>query len=182
MSSIRFSPEQTAGVADLSHRPMLEEDISTVCGFTQTPEELFFAWRGAAWPLTPDEMRRLLPLRVDPTTFLLKGAPVGFAALGGFKLGESCGLGSVMVAPACRGHGVGRYLLRVMVDRALLHHRLSHMDIYCYAHNTPGLLLYAGAGMRPWRVEARAGLDGARIALVIFRVHATEWLARRTAA
>lgn len=182
MSHIRFSADQTAGLAQLSHRPLRDDDIPAICGFPQTPEELFFAWHGAVWPLTPDEMRRLLPLRVDPTTFLLGGAPAAFAALGSFKPGESCGLGSVMVSANCRGHGVGGYLLRVMVDRALLHHRLPHMDIYCYAHNTRGLLLYAGAGIRPWRIESRTAPNGDRIALVIFRVDAAEWLSRRTAA
>lgn len=182
MSHIRFSAHQTGGIANLWHRPLHDEDIPAICGFPATPEELFFAWHGAAWPLTPAEMGRLLPLRVDPTTFLLGEKPVGFAALGSFKPGESCGLGSVMVAADCRGHGVGRYLFRVMVDLALLHHQLPHMDIYCYAHNTRGLLLYAGAGVKPWRIEPRTAPDGARVALVIFRLHATEWLARRTAA
>lgn len=182
MATIRFSAHQTAGLASLSHRPMLDDDIPAVCGFPQSAEELFFAWHGAEWPLTPGQMRRLLELRVDPTTVLLGGRPVGFAALGSFCPGVSCGLGSVFVSPDYRSHGVGRYLLRVMLDRALLHHRLPHMDIYCYAHNTRGLLLYAGAGVRPWRIEERSGLQGERIALVIFRVTGVEWLARRTAA
>jgi GNAT superfamily N-acetyltransferase len=182
MSQIRFSAHQTAGLAQLTHRPLQDDDIPAICGFPQTAEELFFAWHGADWPLTPDGMRRLLPRRVDPTVFLLAGAPVGFAALGSFHSGISCGLGSVMVSSRHRGHGIGRYLLRVMVDRALLHHRLPYMEIYCYAHNTRGVLLYAGAGIRPWRIEERVGVEGERIALIIFRVSYDEWMVRRTAA
>lgn len=182
MISVRFAAEQVAGVAELGHRDMEDADVPAIAGFARSPTELFHMWYGARWPFSAEQMWELLPLRVAPTTFTLGGTPVGFAALASYKPGISCGLGSVVVNPAHRGHGVGRYLVRTMVDKALLEHRLPAMDVYCYADNTRGLLLYAGAGLRPWKVEERAAPSGERIALVIFRVTREEWIARRTMA
>jgi len=50
----------------LSHRPLADADIPTICGFPRNAEELYFLFPRAAWPLTPDQVRATLGLRRDP--------------------------------------------------------------------------------------------------------------------
>ncbi|WP_449231452.1 GNAT family N-acetyltransferase [Azospirillum doebereinerae] len=160
------------------HRPLADADIPTVCGFPRTPEELYFLFPRAAWPLTPDQVRAALPQRRDPTVVTLDGRVVGYGNFATFEAGRTASLGNLSVDPDLRRHGVAEHLVRVMMDRAFVHHDLPEVTLYCFNTNTPGLLLYAKLGLAPMALETRVTPWGDAIGLLKLRMGRDAWRGR----
>lgn len=165
--------------APLSHRPLADADIPTICGFPRTAEELYFLFPRAVWPLTPDQIRATLGIRRDPTVVTLaengRERVVGYANYATFEDGRTASIGNVSVDPALRRRGIAEYLVRTMIDRAFGHHRLPELTLYCFNTNTPALLLYAKLGMAPVALETRVTPSGRPIALFKLRMDHASW-------
>ncbi|AWK88029.1 N-acetyltransferase [Azospirillum thermophilum] len=168
--------------AALTHRPLADADIPAVCRFPRTAEELYFLFPRAVWPLTPDQVRASLALRRDPTVAVLDGRPVGYANFATFEDGRTANIGNVSVDPSLRRRGIAEYLVRAMIDRALVHHGLPEVTLYCFNTNTPALLLYAKLGMAPVSLEGRVTPWGEPIALFKLRLDRRSWASRPTRA
>lgn len=166
----------------LTHRPLADADIPAVCGFPRTAEELYFLFPRATWPLTPDQVRASLAQRRDPTVAVLDGRPVGYANFASFEEGRTANIGNVSVDPSLRRRGIAEYLVRTMIDRALVHHGLPEVTLYCFNTNTPALLLYAKLGMVPVSLESRVTPWGDPIALFRLRLDRQSWASRPTRA
>lgn len=154
----------------LSHREVRPEDVARVCSFPRSAEELFFLFPRAAFPLTPDQLRRAIEQRHDSTVVVLDDQVCGFANFYVREVSGTCAIGNVVVAPEARGRGVGRYLIEVMIRKALLDHRAEEVRISCFNGNVAGLLLYAKLGFAPFDVERRLDPGGARVALIHMRL------------
>lgn len=166
----------------LMHRPLADADIPTICGFPRSAEELYFLFPRAVWPLTPEQVRAVLPTRRDPTVALLDGRPVGYANFATFEEGRTASLGNVSVDPTLRRHGIAAYLVRTMMERAFDHHDLPELTLYCFNTNTPGLLLYAKLGLVPMALETRVTPWGDAIALLKLRMDRDAWRKRSSIA
>ena len=77
-----------------------------------------------------------------------------------------CVSGNVIVSPAARGRGVGRYLIEQMIGLAFSKHQASEVTVSCFNQNVAGLLLYPKLGFRPYAVEERQDKKGNRTALI----------------
>ncbi|PWC33318.1 GNAT family N-acetyltransferase [Azospirillum sp. TSO35-2] len=171
----------------LSHRPLADADIPTICGFPRNAEELYFLFPRAVWPLTPDQVRATLDVRRDPTVVTIPADPaaggsdggrervVGYANFATFEDGRTASIGNVSVDPSLRRHGIADYLVRTMMDRAFDHHRLPELTLYCFNTNTPALLLYAKLGLTPIALETRVTPWGDPIALFKLRMDRATW-------
>lgn len=153
----------------LTHRPVGEHDLSPICSFPQSAEELFFMYPKAAFPLTPAQLLDAIAQRADSTVAELDGEVAAFANFYRWQSGGTCAIGNVVVAPGIRGRGVGRYIIERMIDLAFAKHRAAEVTISCFSHNTAGLLLYPKLGFQPFAVEERRGPNGARVALIHLR-------------
>lgn len=154
----------------LTHRDASREDVPCVCAFPQSPEELFFLFPKATWPLTPEQLRAAIAQRFDSTVVLDDGEVGAFANFYLREVGGTCAIGNVVVAPGARGRGVGRYLVETMIRKALVTYRAATVRISCFNGNVAGLLLYAKLGFEPYAVEPRRDPRGARVALVHLRL------------
>ncbi|TWI54389.1 acetyltransferase (GNAT) family protein [Pseudomonas duriflava] len=150
----------------LDHRPAELEDLSAVCQFVQTPDELFYAFPKATWPLTPEQMAAALESRQHSTLVLRRGEAVAFANFFRWEHGGCCHLGNVMVSPSARRSGVAQYLLDVMEALARKHYSATTLQAACFNPNTPALLLYTRQGFRPLSIEERVNPAGQRVALL----------------
>lgn len=163
----------------LSHRPLADADIPTICGFPRTAEELYYLFPRAVWPLTPDQVRATLGIRRDPTVVTLvengRERVVGYANYATFEDGRTASIGNVSVDPALRRRGIAEYLVRTMINRAFDHHGLPELTLYCFNTNTPALLLYAKLGLVPIALETRVTPSGQPIALFKLRMDHTSW-------
>jgi GNAT superfamily N-acetyltransferase len=102
----------------LTHRPVAEEDIQIICGFPQSEDELFFLFPKATFPLATSQLQDVIAQRSDATVVELDGEIVAFANFYRWEAGGCCSIGNVIVSPAVRGRGVGRYLIEQMIGVA----------------------------------------------------------------
>ncbi|WP_205297651.1 GNAT family N-acetyltransferase [Pantoea sp. Cy-639] len=93
---------------ELHHRPVTIDDIPTICQFPQGPDELFYMFPKATYPLTPAQLADTIAQRSGSTVIEGDGVIVGFANLYKAQYRGICALGNVVVAPAARGKGVAR--------------------------------------------------------------------------
>ncbi len=166
----------------LTHRPLADADIPTVCGFPRTAEELYFLFPRAVWPLTPDQVRAALPQRRDPTVVTMGERVVGYANFATFEEGRTASIGNVSVDPSLRRHGIATHLVRVMMERAFQAYELPELTLYCFNTNTPALLLYAKLGLVPLALETRVTPWGDPIGLLKLGMSREAWLGKATLA
>lgn len=150
-------------------RPALACDLASICQFSLTEEELFFAFPKARFPLDNEQLAQAISQRSDATVVLDGDTPVGFANFYRWEYG-SCAIGNVMVAPAQRGRGIGHLLIEHMCHIAWDKHAAREVTVSCFNHNTAGLLLYPQLGFVPYAIEQRHGNDGQPLALIHFRL------------
>ena len=154
----------------LTHRPIEEKDIQVICGFPQSEDELFFLFPKAAFPLTTSQLQNAIAQRSDSTVVELGGKVVAFANFYRWEAGGCCSIGNVIVSPAARGRGVGRYLIEQMIGLAFSKHQAAEVTVSCFNQNVAGLLLYPKMGFQPYAVEERQDKKGSRVALIHMRL------------
>ena len=154
----------------LTHRPVDEKDIQIICGFPQSEDELFFLFPKAEFPLSSTQLRDAIAQRSDSTVVELGGEVIAFANFYRWESGGRCSIGNVIVSPAARGRGVGRYLIEQMLGLAFSKHQASDVTVSCFNQNIAGLLLYPQLGFQPYAVEERQDRKGNRIALIHLRL------------
>jgi ribosomal protein S18 acetylase RimI-like enzyme len=151
---------------EFHHRPAAPADIPIICQFPHGPDELFYMFPKATYPLTPEQLNDAIAQRSGSTVVEADGVLVGFANFYKAEHGGVCALGNVVVAPAARGKGVARYLVQSMIALAREQFAAREVWVSCFNHNTAGLLLYPQLGFVPFAIEERRAPDGSRVALV----------------
>ena len=150
----------------LSHRPARTADIPAICCFPQGPDELFYMFPKATYPLTPGQLSEAIAQRSCSTIVEGDGMILGFANFYKAERDGICALGNVVVAPGARGRGVARYLVQSMIALAREEFSACEVWVSCFNHNTAGLLLYPQLGFVPFGIEERQAPDGQRVALI----------------
>lgn len=150
----------------LRHRPVQPSDIPAICCFPQGPDELFYMFPKATYPLTPEQLSDAIAQRSGSTVVEGNGAVLAFANFYKAEHGGVCALGNVVVAPSARGLGVARYLVTAMNELARQQYSAREVWVSCFNHNTAGLLLYPQLGFTPFGIEERQAWDGTRVALM----------------
>lgn len=154
----------------LAHRPVEGKDIPIICGFPQSEDELFFMFPNATYPLSHVQLQEAIALRSDSTVVELDDKVVGFANFYHWETGGRCSIGNVIVAPAARGRGVGRYLIEQMIGLAFSKHQAAEVSVSCFNQNITALLLYPKLGFQPYAIEERQDKNGNRVALIHMRL------------
>ncbi|MGG2395756.1 N-acetyltransferase family protein [Pseudomonas sp. SH1-B] len=152
--------------APLQHRAATAADLSSVVGFPQNVDELFFCYPKAIWPLDVGQLAAAIAERRDSTVVELDDKVAGFANFYQWQHGEFCALGNLMVAPWARSRGVAQYLVQVMETLARERYKVPLMKVSCFNANAGGLLLYSRLGYRTVGIVERCAPDGSRVALV----------------
>ena len=153
-----------------THCPVADKDIQLICGFPQSEDELFFLFPKAEFPLAPSQLLDAIAQRSDSTVVELDGEVVAFANFYRWELGGCCSIGNVIVSPAARGRGVGRYLIEQMIALAFSKHQATEVTVSCFNQNVAGLLLYPKLGFQPYAIEERKDKKGNRVALIHMRL------------
>ena len=153
----------------LKTRPGIEADISEICFFASTADELYFCFPKARFPLTADQLSAAISQRSDSTVVEENGKVLGFANFYRWGVQGTCSIGNVMVSPHARKRGVARLLMEHMVALAYAKYEAAEVTVSCFNLNTAGLLLYPTLGFKPYEVEQRKDPQGGRIALVHMR-------------
>ncbi|WP_241781372.1 GNAT family N-acetyltransferase [Acidithiobacillus thiooxidans] len=158
----------------LTHRPVDKKDIHFICGFPQSEDELFFMFPKAKFPLSFSQLWDAVAQRSDSSVVELDGEVIAFANFYRWESGGRRSIGNVIVSPAARGRGVGRYLIEQMISLAFEKYQATEVTVSCFNQNVAGLLLYTQLGFHPYAVEERKGRKGVRVALIHMRLSSQE--------
>ena len=153
----------------LHFRPVEPPDLAVIAAFPQSPEELFFLYPRAFFPLTVAQLAEAVGQRTDSTVVERDGQVVGFANFYRWETGGICAIGNVIVAPSVRGQGVASALISHLVELAFGKHQAAEVRISCFHRNLAGLLLYPKLGFAPFAIEERPDWRGQRTALIHLR-------------
>ena len=153
----------------LSHRPTIDEDLAAICGFAQTPQELYFFFPKADYPLTTKQLIQVLKERTYATTIEHNEIIAGFANFYYWQENGVCKIGNVAVNPTLRKKGIAQYLMQIMQEKAKQYYNATEIQVSCFNHNTAGLLLYKKLGFKAFDIEQRLDKQQNQIALIHLR-------------
>ncbi|MHB8446227.1 MAG: GNAT family N-acetyltransferase, partial [Acidithiobacillus ferrivorans] len=80
------------------------------------------------------------------------GEVIAFVNFYRWESGDCCSIGNVIVSPAARGRGVGRYLIEQMIAFAFSKHQAAEITVSCFNQNIAALF-YPKLGFQPYAVE-----------------------------
>ncbi len=160
-------------------RAATAEDFSAIVRLVPNRDELFLVYPRGSYPFSVKQLRELVAGRKALTVAVQDGKVVGFANLYGVEARRCAYVGNVIVKSSLRGAGIGRQLVRHMVELAFRRYRLTEVRISVFNTNTAALLLYSDLGFKPYAAEARQNHDGKRVALLHLRITRDEHRARR---
>ena len=163
--------------ATLSHRPTVDSDILQICRFAENRQSLFFFFPNAVFPVTPKQLQVNVKSRFGSTTILYKEDIIGFGNLYNHPDSGLCYLGNLLVNPSKRGKGVGRYLVKVLLNKGFENPIVDTMHLCCFNENIRGLKLYHSFGFQPFSMEFLNHPDGKPAALIHFALGRAEHMA-----
>ncbi|MBA9088621.1 putative GNAT family N-acyltransferase [Fontibacillus solani] len=137
----------------IAHRDLdlSKNDTESICTFPQSAEELFYIGPRFIFPLTSDQIVNILENRFSPTVIVdINDNPIGYANL--YDVNQeflTCWLGNVIVSSTYRGKGISKYLVNVMMKKAVDEYKVKRMKLYCHNTNTRALLFYTKQGFKP---------------------------------
>ena len=133
---------------DYTLRPADPRDLSTVLAWIHSPEDLRL-WGGPLLTYPPDEVKTWREICADEyNTFALvdpAGSLVGFGQTFP-RLPDTVHLGRIILSPAVRGQGLGRVLVRALINSALEQFHPAVITLNVYSANLPAVQLYRSLG------------------------------------
>lgn len=150
----------------LSHRALVKNDLTTICHFPQTAQELFFFYPKANFPLNIEQLALAIEQRSHPTIIEKDRQIVAFADFYQTEIGGCCKIGHVIVNPTLRRQGIAKYLIKTMIHKAREEYQANQVVVCCFNENTTALLLYKKLGFKPIDIEQREDYQGKKVALI----------------
>jgi len=152
--------------AKLSYRPVCKDDYEFICSLPRNPEELFFMFPKAVYPLTIHQLESAVSTRYNSTVILYGEVIAGFANFYEMVENEYCSIGNVIVNPEYRNQGIGKFIIETMEHIAHEKYNVSEYRLSCFNTNTNGILLYTKLGYRPYEIERYTNRDNEAFALI----------------
>lgn len=150
----------------LSYREVKKTDFETICGFPENPQELFFMFPKAEFPLTVNQLETAVDNRFNSTVVLYDEEVAGFANFYAVKEKEYCSIGNVIVNPKFRNKGIGKFLIKTLESIGTDKYKVSEFRLSCFNTNTKGILLYSKLGYMPYEIEQWTDKQDEVIALI----------------
>lgn len=151
---------------NLTSRALKKDDLNLICAFVRSAEEVFNVSPKFSYPLTAEQILKVLENRYSPTVIVSGDAaePLAFANLyDKDEESQTIWLGNVIVSPEYRGIGVAAYLIQTMMDIARLEHGARTMRLYCHNTNTRAMLFYLRQGFTPCGSKVLVKPDGGKL-------------------
>ena len=145
--------------------------FDSIAHLLPSEQELFQAWPAASYPVTLDQVEKLVATQLEPTVMIVDGKVIGFASFYRHRPGKSIFIGQVMIHPDMRGRGFGRQLMLHMADVAFEKYDLPQIRVSILSSNTNALLGCTRGGFRPYALMERKGQNGNRVALINMRLN-----------
>lgn len=155
---------------DIELRTAVRRDYPQIVDLVSSREELFLVFPSGRWPLDLRQLERLAEHRLDLTVCVVEDTVIGFANLYDKQPRAWAFVGNVVVHRDFRGRGIGRQLVRYMLDLVFGEHDLPEARISVFSDNIPALKLYQGLGFSQFATETRTRPSGRPATLLHLRL------------
>jgi ribosomal protein S18 acetylase RimI-like enzyme len=145
---------------NFDHRPFQEADAPAICSFPRSTDELFYMIPEASHSLTPERFAAAVRQSHDPTVGLFEGRIAGYIDFVEAHPKKFCAIGHLAVHKDFRRKGIGTYLARIMIQKAMDRYAVRFVRASCISHNKPAFALFHNLGFRPAVMGQRLGPDG----------------------
>jgi len=154
----------------VSFRTVVEDDFQAICDLMTTEEELFLIYAQGKYPLTVEQVRKLVGIRMEPTMMLHDGIVAGFGNFYRYRKKRSVFIGNIVVDKSLRGKGLGNRLVNHMIKLAFNKYDLPMVKIHVYNRNLTALLLYHALGFKPYAMKLDKDYKGDPVMLLSLRL------------
>jgi ribosomal protein S18 acetylase RimI-like enzyme len=135
-------------IMDCTLRPAVPEDLKVITSWIENPEMLK-RWGGPLLTFPPDAQKTWSEIQTtSKDTFSLidqGGNVIGFAQTS-IKEPGAVHLGRIIVSPAMRGMGLGRRLLKQLIQLVLSKNETERITLNVYRDNLSAYSLYKSLG------------------------------------
>lgn len=133
---------------DCTLRPAIPEDLNVIVSWIKNPEMLK-RWGGPLLTYPPDPQKTWNEIQMtskDTLSFIDQtGNVIGFAQTF-LKEPQAVHFGRIIVSPAMRGMGLGRRLLKQLIQLVLSKYEAERITLNVYRDNFPAYNLYKSVG------------------------------------
>ena len=154
----------------IEFRPVKEGDYPAICDLMPDEEELFLIYAQGKHPLTVEQVDKLVQKRMEPTVLIYDGEVRGFGNFYWYKPGKSVFIGNIVVDKSLRGLGLGKRLVKHMIELAFDKYNLPRVNIHVYNRNLQALLLYEALGFRPYAMRPKRDYKGDPVLMLSLRL------------
>ena len=105
-------------------------------------------------------------IRHELTVAVENGEIIGFANFYDYEPNKFAFIGNVVIEKNRRGRGLGKEIVKHMLEKAYGKFALPEVRISVFSDNTPALLLYSSLDFLPYEIEERTTPLGGRAALI----------------
>jgi len=150
-------------------RDARREDFDRIAGFPQDRREAFFMHPKGTHPFSAEQLHEVALTRAIPTVVTDGDEIVGYANVYEWTEHGRCWIGNVIVNPAYRGRGAGKFLIGEMIRRARDQLKAEEVCLVCHNVNTNALPLYHKLGFKPFDMKHVKDWDGRDMAGIMMK-------------
>lgn len=155
---------------DLIYRDATVDDFKDISKLPENEQILFFMYPKAKYPLDIKQLKEIHKERFYPTLFLINEKIVGYSNLY-FHNGESEPyIGHVILDKNYRGRGYGKYILKVMIDKALKYFDTNEVKLAVFSENIGVYSMYKKMGFKEFSKEYRKDFNDKERELVFMKL------------
>lgn len=145
--------------------PATEQHYSAIGNLVTSPEELYLVCPSGKFPWDIEQLKVIAAKRHGLTVGIIDNQIVAFANFYDWVPQQSAFIGNVIIDRAYRGRGLGKALIRHMIQTCCdTYQAVPHISVF--NDNTRALLLYTGLGFSPYAVEPKLDLNNNKVALI----------------
>ncbi|MCU7837497.1 MAG: GNAT family N-acetyltransferase [gamma proteobacterium symbiont of Taylorina sp.] len=154
-----------------SFRKTKTSDLELILNFSLNKTELFYFFPSATFPLTMEQLKQQLSRRHESITMLEGKDIVGFANFYQVEKHNIAFIGNVIIKPEKRKLGMGKKLLKYMINYGFKKLQLKEIHLSCYQENFTALSFYKNLEFKIYSSEYRYDLNKKPTQLVHMRIH-----------
>lgn len=151
---------------NLINRISNTDDLKTIVELPENEMALFYMFPKATYPLSAEQLEKVIKNRFESTVFILDKKIIGYANLYLYKDEKEPYIGNVILSQKYRGRGFGKEIVQTMIQKAKEKFKTDSIKIAVFKSNTNVYGMYKSLGFEEFGTEEREDFRGEQQELV----------------